>query len=278
MHAGDARRVRQRSGQLRDAQRRRVRGDHGRRRREALDLREQRELEIDALRRRLDDEVGVLPAPRPELSWSRQPRRARPSASAAATLPSSTLLLTISLDRADGPCRARHPTRRTCASRSRRRSPHARCRAPSCRRRARRWCEPTTCQPFDAASCPTISPSVVHRVVDLVLGVVEVRRDADAGARPVVDDDVPADQLVGDRCAVRHVEDHRRRRARDRRAACSAGSRPPARASISRRVSASDCSRIAGTPISRRSRSRRAPSTAPARSACRSGSAPARSA
>ena len=39
-------------------------------------------------------------------------------------------------------------------------------------------------------TAPAISSSASHRVVDLVLGVVEMRRDADARARPVVDDDV----------------------------------------------------------------------------------------
>src|SRR6185437_6026136 len=46
-------------------------------------------------------------------------------------------------------------------------------------------------------------------VIDLVFGVVEMRRDADTRTRPIVDDHIPFDQLVGDAAAAWRVEDHR---------------------------------------------------------------------
>ena len=53
-----------------------------------------------------------------------------------------------------------------------------------------------------------MSSSDRQRGVDIFFGVVEVRRDADARVRAVVDDDLAADQLVRDGRAVRNVDDH----------------------------------------------------------------------
>src|SRR4051812_24332202 len=49
----------------------------------------------------------------------------------------------------------------------------------------------------------------VHRLVDLSLGVVEMRREPDPGARPEVDDDVASDERLANGRAVRHVDDYR---------------------------------------------------------------------
>ena len=116
-------------------------------------------------------------------------------------------------------------------------------------------------------------PQRRHRVVDLLLRVVEVRRHADAGAGTVVDDHPAADQFVGDRAAVRDVDD-------DRPAALAVVCRrvEPVAGGL-RRVDQPARQRAAtarGSPARRsrrRSRSRRAPNTATARSACRSGNA-----
>src|SRR6185503_15059532 len=120
------------------------------------------------------------------------------------------------------------PTRRTSSCRTRRRSPHARSHAPSSPRLVLQPCQfpipqlPTTNQPPTSNLQPPTSnlqpptsspihqfPERRHRVIDLLLGVVEVRRHADAGAGTMIDDDAALDQLVGDGGAVGDVDDHR---------------------------------------------------------------------
>ena len=59
VHAGDARRVGQCRRHLGEAQRGRVRRDDRVRRREALDVGKELELDVDSLGRRLDDEIGI---------------------------------------------------------------------------------------------------------------------------------------------------------------------------------------------------------------------------
>jgi len=44
-------------------------------------------------------------------------------------------------------------------------------------------------------------------MLDLVKGVVEVRRHPDAGAGTMIDDDAAPDQLGGDGLAIGHVDD-----------------------------------------------------------------------
>src|SRR5262245_34787348 len=47
----------------------------------------------------------------------------------------------------------------------------------------------------------------LDRAIDLGLGVVEVRRHANAGLRPMIDDHVSRQQRLGDPRAVWHVDD-----------------------------------------------------------------------
>jgi len=46
-----------------------------------------------------------------------------------------------------------------------------------------------------------------HRVVDFFDRVVEMRRHADAGTRPVVNDHAPSNQFVSHARPIRHVDD-----------------------------------------------------------------------
>src|SRR5690606_10816761 len=50
---------------------------------------------------------------------------------------------------------------------------------------------------------------LLEEEIDLLLGVVEVRRDADAGARPVIAEEAPAVELAGDVGSAGEVEHHR---------------------------------------------------------------------
>ena len=46
----------------------------------------------------------------------------------------------------------------------------------------------------------------VDHALDFVVARVEVRRDANAGVRPIVDDDVVCQQRLGDAVRIRHIE------------------------------------------------------------------------
>ena len=239
----------ERPGHFRDAERRRVRRDDRARRRGAIDVGDQRQLQVDPLRRRFDDEVACRRAPRPR------------SAVVVSRASAGVGIGRRRLAELDGLLEARPRsapralrasaslTRRTAASRSRTPPPRARCRAPSCRRRAR---SPSVHSSHRSRTLTTqtISSIVSMRAIDLRFRSVEVRRDADAGVRPVVDDDLPSQQLVGDR-ARRSGTSMTTEPPRSRSSVGVFSRQPRAPApSIRRRVSWSDRARIAGTPIS----------------------------
>ena len=175
-------------------------------RRVLLDLGEQRQLEVDPLGRRFDDEIRVVQR-LGQARGGRQPRQHGVGVRGRQLAELDPLLDDL-LDRA-APLADRlvghvvHP-RRVAAGDRRMRDPvphrpraeHRDSRFIYTRRSASRRRSDDLAQRR-------------HRVIDLRLGVVEVRRHADAGAGPVVDDDPAADQLVGDRHAVRHVDDDR---------------------------------------------------------------------
>src|SRR5438132_9718313 len=100
----------------------------------------------------------------------------------------------------------------TCPS-SRSAIAYPRCRvARGLNRSSRRPVEPSRSP--TPSLMPEVGPGVpddgdlLHRVADLVVGRVEVRRQADAGARTVVDEDLAAQQLLGHGLTMGNVQDH----------------------------------------------------------------------
>ena len=102
----------------------------------AFDIREELELQVDALGRRLDHEVRARERRR-RRRVETVSRARLAAASAAEAFPKSTDAAEDAVDRAGARGSAATSRRRTGVSQSRRRAPRARCRAPSCRRRER---------------------------------------------------------------------------------------------------------------------------------------------